>query len=101
MFLFYIDDNYDEKASAFYKEYKVKLPVKGLTYTIRKVELVNGHYVLLLNEIFNSQVVINKIPKGEPGFHYARFTNVPNNVLEWEEVDKIYKEQQKQWQPPK
>jgi hypothetical protein len=86
MLLFYIDDNYDESAIAFYRKNKVALPTKGMTYTIRKVLSVKGQYILLLNEINNKKMGANLM---EPGFHYARFTDVPGNVLEWEKVDII------------
>ncbi len=91
MQIFYIDDNYDDKARAFYENYKVTLPVKNVPYTIREVVLIQDQFVLLLNEIKNEQVVVNKKPMGEPGFHYARFTDIPGNVLEWEKVGEIYK----------
>ena len=90
----YINDTYSDKANEFYKEFNVTLPVKGRKYTIRKVMLVgNGDYVLLLNEIENEHVWIKGKPVGEPGFHYSRFTDVPDNVLDWEKVDEIYKNQ--------
>lgn len=89
----YINDEYDETATAFYKKSNVALPIKGMTYTIRKVLLVKEQYVLVLNEIVNQTVIRNFVPMGEPGFHYARFTDTPGNVLEWEIVDRIYKSQ--------
>jgi len=93
MTIFFINDQYDDRALGIYKEFQVTLPVKNVPYTIREVKLTGGEYILLLNEIKNEGIFINKKYAGEPGFHYARFTEVPYNVLEWEKVDKIYKAQ--------
>lgn len=94
MKLTFINDKYGDKALAFYKNYNVKLPIIGHQYTIRKVILnPRGEYCLLLNEIKNECVWVSKKPVGEPGFHYSKFTDVPNNVLSWEVVHEIFKNQ--------
>ncbi len=94
MQLIYINDKYSDKSNKFYAEYKVELPVLNRKYTIRRVDLNNaGEYVLLLNEIKNEHVWVDGKPMGEPGFHYSRFTDVPDNVLDWEKVHEIYKNQ--------
>lgn len=88
MQIFYINDSYTPSTEAAMKKAGITMPVIGIAYTIRSVYLHNDIYHLLLNEIVN-----NKIGNIEPGFAYHRFTDVPDNVLEWETVDQLFKKQ--------
>lgn len=88
MQIFYINDSYTPSTKTAMEKAGIKMPEMGIAYTIRSVYLHNDTYHVLLNEIVNE-----KIGAIEPGFAYHRFTDVPDNVLEWETVDKIYKKQ--------
>lgn len=81
-----IDDKFTQQQRKFYQQ----LPKLGKQYTIRKILLQNNEYVLHLNEIFNNNMVITNT---EPGFHYSRFSDAPNNVLNWETINQLYKKQ--------
>lgn len=90
----YINDVYTEPTQIWIDASGIIMPELNKEYTVRSVYIAKGIYHLLLNEIKNKEIVID--PKGtkiEPGFAYYRFTDVPDNVLEWETVDKIFKNQ--------
>lgn len=90
----YINDEYTEPTQIWFDASGIILPELNKEYTIRSVYIKKDIYHLLLNEIKNKEVVID--PKGttiEPGFAYYRFTDVPDNVLEWEKVHEIFKNQ--------
>jgi len=90
----YINDSYNDGLTDFYKNHNVKLPEIGKEYTIRQVVLLKEEYCLLLNEIKNEGVVVNKKFLGEPPFHYSRFSDgIPGSVLDWDTVNEIYKNQ--------
>lgn len=90
MELLFIAD-YDLNALAFFNKNGIVVPVRDKKYTIREVVVVKGEYMLLLNEIRN------KLLNGyEPPFHYSRFSdNGVYGVLDWETVNRIYKDQEK------
>lgn len=88
--IFYINDNYTEATQLAMESAGIKMPEMNIPYTIRSVYLHKDVYHLLLNEIENQ-----KIGMIEPGFAYHRFTDVPDNVLNWETVNDIFKQQNK------
>lgn len=93
MILTCINASYTGKAATVIAENNFIIPEVGKEYTIREIMLMRDEYVLLLNEIKNKQLVIGG---PEIGFHYSRFTDQPNNVLAWETVHELYKQQQLQ-----
>lgn len=94
MQIFYINDQYSKKQLEYYEKYYVELPIKGIAYTIKGINLFKDEYLLILNEIKNPNSWVIELNMPFPGYHYSRFTDVVENVLEWEKVDKMYKEQQ-------
>lgn len=88
MIVTYINGHYEEKAKDYY-EGNI-MPELGKDYSIREVIKKNNHYYVLLNEIDNTGTIRN-MGEGEVAFHYARFSDQKDNVLEWETVDRMYK----------
>lgn len=88
MIVFYINDSYTPATKAALQLANIKMPQFELPYTIRSVYMLKDMYHILLNEIENE-----KIGDIEPGFAYYRFTNIPDNILEWEKVDQLFKKQ--------
>lgn len=79
-FVYFINDEFTDKQKEGYKKHT--LPVPGFKYTInRVVKNAWGMYYIVLNEC-------------TAPVEYWRFTDVPDNVLSWEVVDRIYKEEQ-------
>lgn len=88
MIIYYINDKYSEAANSAFAIHNINMPELGKPYTIREIYIHNDVYHLRLNEIVNP-----KVGMIEPGFAYHRFTDIPDNVLEWEKVHEIYKTQ--------
>lgn len=88
-----INTDFDDAAKSFYEKHGITLPVKDKEYQIRSVMRVKDQYFIRLVEIINPAIEINGVGIVEPGFHYSRFTDVPENVLEWETVHKIFLKQ--------
>lgn len=94
MVIYYINDEYSPATKSALQNAGIEMPVLEFPYTIRSVYLHKDVYHLLLNEIHNREIIqTGNNNKMEPGFAYHRFTDKPNNVLDWETVDKLFKAQ--------
>jgi hypothetical protein len=94
MTIYCIDDKYSPATKNALALAGIQMPVLNTPYTIRSVYMHKDIYHIRLNEIVNKEVIqTGTTTKMEPGFAYYRFTDVPDNVLCWETVHEIFKQQ--------